>query len=53
MGHDAESEFGGPLHQPKHYAAEHASDAELLLRQYDASTPPQYSPYTAVLNLVV
>jgi len=23
------------------------------LRQYDASTPPQYSPYTAVLNLVV
>ena len=23
------------------------------LRQYDASTPPQYSPYSSVLNLVV
>ena len=25
----------------------------LYLRQYDASTPPQYSPYSSVLNLEV
>ena len=52
-GMTTQPESGGALYQPDDYLPNTGVTQTFYLRQYDASTPAQYSPYSSVLNLEV